>query len=571
MDPYRSVSRDAEAEAPRDPGIVGEVIAQFADPLAFYRELVQNAIDAGSPTVEVKLEHDPDARIARVVVRDRGEGMTRDVIENQLLVLFRSTKERDDKKIGKFGIGFASVLSPDPEVVIVHSARDGRRLTLHLYRDLTYQLYDAGPATQTGTSVELELAMPAERMAGFAVSSRAALERWCRHATVPIELTVQLPGERARPVRIDRPLGLDGALVEVRGRSADGQLTAVVGLAAGASPYTGLFNHGLMLFETREPLLGPVAAVIQDARLGHTLSRDNVRRDHAFDRAIGFARDLVERELPVAAAAAVRAAAEAGDPAPYRTLVRAILAARMELPKRAWWFPLIRPLPGPPRAPPGDAGDADDAGVAFDAPAGGPDAARSSAASALRGRVWTAAAPSATTAILIARGEPVLADPDGGLAELVRTVAGAEPIDVARELTCITPVARTPEDEALLDVLGALLAAAYRAPAAIVLAEVTGAAADRFVLGGDPERAGEAHVVDRERAAHSPFARLRRPALVLSAGHPWLRAARAADPRLAGSHLARQILLHYRLLEVARSTTILEATLDRIGFQGGEA
>ena len=53
----------------------------------------------------------------RVAVRDRGEGMTRDIIENQLLVLFRSTKEKDDTKIGKFGIGFASVLAPDPEVV----------------------------------------------------------------------------------------------------------------------------------------------------------------------------------------------------------------------------------------------------------------------------------------------------------------------------------------------------------------------------------------------------------------------------------------------------------------------
>src|SRR5262245_25172872 len=113
MDPYRSdhSARSAAADVPRDQGLVGDIIAQFADPLAFYRELVQNSIDAGSPQVEIKLEYDPSANVLRVAVRDRGEGMTRDILENQLLVLFRSTKEKDDSKIGKFGIGFTSVLS----------------------------------------------------------------------------------------------------------------------------------------------------------------------------------------------------------------------------------------------------------------------------------------------------------------------------------------------------------------------------------------------------------------------------------------------------------------------------
>ena len=159
-DPYRDSALDVPAEAPRDPGIVGDVIAQFADPKAFYRELIQNAIDAGSPSVEVKLDYDEAAQRIRVAVRDRGEGMTREIIEKQLLVLFRSTKEQDRSKIGKFGIGFVSVLAPNPEVVAVHTARDGKRLALHLYRDLSYELFDAGPATQNGTTVELEIAVP---------------------------------------------------------------------------------------------------------------------------------------------------------------------------------------------------------------------------------------------------------------------------------------------------------------------------------------------------------------------------------------------------------------------------
>lgn len=121
MDPYRTLAVDDVPEAPRDPGIVGDVIRQFADPKAFFRELVQNAIDAGSPSVEVRIEHDPSAQKLRVAV-DRGEGMSRDTLENQLLVLFRSTKETDPTKIGKFGIGFASVLAPEPKVVIADSS-----------------------------------------------------------------------------------------------------------------------------------------------------------------------------------------------------------------------------------------------------------------------------------------------------------------------------------------------------------------------------------------------------------------------------------------------------------------
>ena len=38
--PYRSAPAPETAAAPRDPGIVGDVIAQFADPLAFYRGLI---------------------------------------------------------------------------------------------------------------------------------------------------------------------------------------------------------------------------------------------------------------------------------------------------------------------------------------------------------------------------------------------------------------------------------------------------------------------------------------------------------------------------------------------------
>ena len=78
-------------------GLVDDLVKQFADPYAFLRELIQNAIDAGSSAIFVRVE--TAGAGVRISVRDRGEGMDPDVIENKLLVLFRSGKEGQQGKI----------------------------------------------------------------------------------------------------------------------------------------------------------------------------------------------------------------------------------------------------------------------------------------------------------------------------------------------------------------------------------------------------------------------------------------------------------------------------------------
>ncbi len=544
--PYRSDAsqREQTAEATRDPGIVGDIIAQFVDPLAFYRELVQNAIDAGTPSIEIRIAYDDSAAALGVTVKDRGVGMTRDILENQLLVLFRSTKEHDDTKIGKFGIGFASVLAPNPEVVVVQSARDGTRLTLHLNRDLTYQLFDAGPATQTGTTVELVLAMRAEDVAGFVRSSVTALERWCRHASVPIQLTAIIPGEPdPTVVRVDRPLGLEHVIVEARGEADAGKLVAVVGVTESATASTGFYNHGLMLHETEstpEQLIGRFAVKLQDPRLGHTISRDNVRQDAHLTRALAFARELAETKLPAAAAAAVRTAAETGDHLRWRKLVRALTTAELVLPRGTWWFPLVEPISG----------------------------SRGVAANALDRRAWVGSEGTLHAQLLAAAGVPVLhaEHADRPLMKAVAAQVGCELREVEQELTIVTP--REPDDRetALLAMLADVLRIAYREPSAIVIAQLHGVFGSALAVGGSSaERAP--HVLDREQVAHSPFGRHRVP-LVLSADHATYRAAAAADPRAGAAHLARLLLLHYQILDVSRSTAILEHALDQIDAGG---
>lgn len=553
MAPYRTEEREERAEPPRDPGIVGDVIAQFADPYAFFRELVQNSIDAGSPAVEVRLEHDAGAGVMVASVRDRGEGMTREIIEQQLLVLFRSTKERDATKIGKFGIGFASVLSPSPRIVVVQTARDGRRLTLHLHPDLTYELFDGGPATGSGTTVQLEIAVTEpSRAVEFVHRSRAALVRWCRHASVPIQLDAELPAAGVKlSERIDRPLAIEHALVEVRGTDDGGQLVAVVGIApADAPPYAGFFNHGLMLHEAEEPLLGRLALKIQDPRLGHTLSRDNVRRDDRFVRAVHFARQLAERRLPAAAATALREAALAEDRTRYHALAAAIGAAGVELRAEEWTFPLVEPLRG----------------------------ARVISGAALGRRAWSATGATELTAALAASGVPVLhVGTSAGTAAATRAQhLGCTVVPIHAELTLVRLVEPTPHELAMLGALGALLGTAHRAPSKILLAEVAGAGGGRIAVAGGPEDALHAphpdappdapYVLELEAATRSPFVLLRRPPLVLSATHPLVDAARRhPDPALAASHLARAVLVHFRVLDVERSAKLLDGVLELLG------
>src|SRR5688572_21322462 len=102
-------------------GIVDELVHQFTDPFAFYRELIQNSIDAGSTRIEVSLTFRPGVTTGwcLAAVSDWGEGMNRKVIEGYLVTKFRSTKENDLTKIGKFGIGFMSVFACLPDAVTV--------------------------------------------------------------------------------------------------------------------------------------------------------------------------------------------------------------------------------------------------------------------------------------------------------------------------------------------------------------------------------------------------------------------------------------------------------------------
>ena len=203
--PFRSsadaVSPAAASEVVRD--AVAHMVRQFADPFAFYRELVQNSIDAGATAIDVRIHWEPgddDRGVLRVTVGDDGCGMSLDIIERCLLVVFRSSKEGDKTKIGKFGVGFFSIFAVAPELVIVDTGRGEDGLRVRIAPDHSYEIERT--AVRKGTAVTLLVAMERERVDPFVESSVAALEKWCPHVEVPLNLVadrVQLVTREAQP------------------------------------------------------------------------------------------------------------------------------------------------------------------------------------------------------------------------------------------------------------------------------------------------------------------------------------------------------------------------------------
>ena len=546
--PYRAGSGAEETSVPGDAGIVGELIEQFADPLAFYRELIQNAIDAGTESIRVSLvweglgeqggEGEPPSGVTHVSVRDEGEGMDRDVLENQLLVLFRSGKEGQEGKIGKFGVGFVSVLAVQPSVVVVHTSRGGGRAwALHLHPDQSYDLFELEGGEASGTTVTLRVPMGRDEYEGFIDRSERALRRWCRHARVPIRFSAQLSGatDPLTDVRVDRDLDLQ-AIVSVE-RTYDGVGRLVVGLGPPGKPYSAFFNQGLLLWETIGPLIHPFSFKVQDSRLEHTLSRDNVRRDAAFERALAAVREAAREQLPTAAFSALEDAARSCRDGHYLALATSLAEAYPERHLR-WTFPLIEPI-----------GEQ-----------------RTIRATDVSDRPLHSQTRSELTAALAEQRVPVVdVGEEGELLAVVTSVLRGRPRDAHASLTLVVPVEPTAVDLLLLEKVCEHLRLVVRSPNGPVLATLVGAGARRAVMSAG--EGGRPWVVTEREASQDPLRFLARPRMVINASNRLVAAARrraALDPELAATTLARAVLLWTRRLDEETDEALATAGLEHL-------
>jgi len=295
--------------------LVRDLVNQFDRPLDFYRELIQNSIDAGSNLIDVDLHHDGEKAVIRVV--DDGEGMDERIIDDFLLVLFRSTKEEDFTKIGKFGIGFVSVFAIKPELVRVRTGKAGEswRVDFPSYR--RYEKYRLSTPVE-GTVVELVRKMNAKEFEKFAAESRETIRYWCKHSEARILFRVggsgsSHAGPDAGPgsalagtrERLSEPFGLRGSSL----RHEEEGTEIEFGFSADQEPFFGFYNRGLTLKEGNKAFFPGVCFKAKSRYLEHTLTRDNVMVDENYEKLMRIIGGVVEGELPGKLRADLRALA----------------------------------------------------------------------------------------------------------------------------------------------------------------------------------------------------------------------------------------------------------------------
>ncbi len=372
------------------------LVHQFTDPMAFLRELVQNSLDAGATRIEVNFEFRPDADsaqvsegnrkkkkkrrskgeaavrvgmtrldpdtpgVAEVRVVDNGEGMDERIIDDYLLTLFRSTKEGDLTKIGKFGIGFVSTFAVEPAGVVVRTGRAGQWWRVVFGPDGGYEKYRLDVPVE-GTSVRVVKPMDARTFAAWRSRGRDTVAYWCAYAEADIRVDAE---KVAKPFALAAPLAVRHT---APGSEVWVGLAPAKPLSEGRlqlDPSVTFCNRGLTLLSTDHvpgyPQLNGLSLLAKSRYLEHTLTRDNVLQDEQYHKLIAIVSAAVAEQLAPALIAHMRKLAralsgdgEAPDPGPpglpacwsYAGL--SCIAAGASLERQ----PVVPCLHGPPVAP----------------------------------------------------------------------------------------------------------------------------------------------------------------------------------------------------------------------------
>lgn len=264
--------------------LLERLVAQFESPYDFLRELVQNAMDAGSDRVEVSLEmHEAegDEVVFELVIMDTGEGMDEAVIDGELTRLFSTGKSGDRTMAGGFGIGFVSVFAWDPQAVLLQTGKSGEAWELVFREDRSFDKYPLDQPVE-GTTLHLFRRGRAGEREAISEAVRDALWRWCRYC--PLEVTFEdfVTGEAPELIQ-DSPEPSDEAL-SVHHTEADTSIRVEFGVPANAV----LLRRGLILAEGSPRQLLPDIA----DELGRTVKHLKVWADSPLLRTT-LARDKV--------------------------------------------------------------------------------------------------------------------------------------------------------------------------------------------------------------------------------------------------------------------------------------
>jgi len=293
-----------------------KLIHQFADPLSFYREVIQNALDAGSEEIEIYLTFEPakekgEPGVTIIHIDDWGVGMTREIIEKRLTRLFSSSKDGDRTKIGKFGIGFVSIFATDPELVCIDTSREGEHWRVLFTADRKFELRRRDHPVD-GTKIRIYKRTTPKEHASLIKRSRETIRFWCKHTHGDIRFQDE-PISEAFEIR-----------APITATHQDDASTIIVGHPPDGRSFFGLYNRGLTLLEGEDEHYPGLAFKVSSDLLEHTLTRDNVLQDHGYHRVLQLLEKLIRGPLADALFTALdeqhRAAA---DPARLRYLFQA--------------------------------------------------------------------------------------------------------------------------------------------------------------------------------------------------------------------------------------------------------
>lgn len=308
--------------------LLERLVAQFESPYDFLRELVQNAMDAGSDRVEVGLETHPipgeaDSVVFELTIMDTGAGMDEAIIDRELTRLFSSGKSGDRTMAGGFGIGFVSVFAWKPEAVLVHTGRGGESWELLFYADRSFDKIALDSPVE-GTTVSLFRRGRAREREGIAEAVRESLWRWARFS--PLEVSFEdLEGEGPPELIQDSPEPGPGQALGLSRTEERGEATLRVSFAVPANAV--FLRRGLILAEggPRELLTGIAERLGQSCehlqvwadspQLRTTLARDKVVDDEGRERVEARLLALVE-ELREELVARLEVLARTGDDRP---------------------------------------------------------------------------------------------------------------------------------------------------------------------------------------------------------------------------------------------------------------
>jgi len=281
--------------ADHDTAVVDNLVTQFSSPLHCFRELIQNSIDAGSPTIDVWtefIEGEGHEGTIALHVDDYGEGMDEAIIDQELTRLFASSKEEDLTKIGQFGIGFVSTFALEPAAILVETGRSGEYWEVLFHEDRSFTKKELDVPVE-GTQVTIFLKDDVHRYDQLVEEIHRTIKHWCSHSETEVTFEDRTPSDGSRPERktVNEPFEVEGDCPQTFEKKG----TRIVA-AYSEDPIYGFYNRGLTLARTRtgDDVLGEkraarfshIAFKIKSRYLEHTLSRETVMRDENYEKAM---------------------------------------------------------------------------------------------------------------------------------------------------------------------------------------------------------------------------------------------------------------------------------------------